>query len=60
MRALAAAQAGDVTVDFPLLPPNALIKPDAPLEQQVQLAGDGKTIVIKAEAIAPLLLAAKP
>lgn len=54
------AQPADVTLDFPLLPPNALIKPDAPLEQQPQLAGDGKRIVLKAEAIAPLLEAAKP
>ena len=54
------AQAADVTLDFPLLPANALIKPDAPLEQQPQLAGDGKRIVLKAEAIAPLLVAAKP
>lgn len=54
------AQAGDVTIDFPLLPPNASIKPDAPLEQQPQLAGDGKRFVLKAEAVTPLLKAARP
>jgi len=54
------AQAHDVTIDFPLLPPNALVKAEVPLEQQSQLAGDGKRFVLKAEAIAPLLEAAKP
>ena len=29
-------------------------------EQQPQLAGDGKRILLKAEAMAPLLQAAKP
>lgn len=52
-------QARDVILDFPLLPPNALIKPDARLESQKQLAGDGKRIVIKAAVLAPLLEAAK-
>jgi len=47
-------------LDFPLLPPNALVKPDAPLESQEQIAGDGKRIVIKADALAPLVEAAKP
>lgn len=50
----------DVILDFPLLPPNALVKPDAPLEVQPQLAGDGKRVVLTAAAIAPLLQAAKP
>jgi len=26
------AQARDISIDFPLLPPNALVKPDAPLK----------------------------
>ncbi len=54
------AQARDVTLDFPLLPPNASIKSNAPMESQQQIAGDGKRIVIKADALAPLLQAAKP
>ena len=51
------AQARDVTIDFPLLPANALVKADAPMEGQPQLAGNGKRIVVKAEAIAMLLAA---
>jgi hypothetical protein len=54
------AQARDVTIDFPLLPANALIKADAPMERQPQLAGNGKRIVVKADAIAMLLQASKP
>lgn len=54
------AQARDVTIDFPLLPANALVKPDGAIEQQPQLAGDGKRLLLKAEAIAPLLQAARP
>ena len=54
------AQARDVTIDFPLLPANALIKADAPMEGQPQLAGNGKRIVIKADVIAMLLEASKP
>ena len=54
------AQARDVTLDFPLLPANALIKADAPMEGQPQLAGNGKRIVVKADAIAMLLEASKP
>lgn len=54
------AQARDVTIDFPLLPPNARVGPEAPLEAQPQLAGDGTRIVLKAAAIAPLLQAARP
>lgn len=54
------AQAGDVTIDFPLLPANALIKADAPMEGQPQLAGNGKRIVVKADAMAMLLEASKP
>jgi len=54
------ARARDVTFDFPLLPPNALIKSDAPLKSQQQVAGDGKRIVIQADALAPLVQAATP
>ena len=53
-------QAADVTLDFALLPPMAAVKPDAPIEQQAQLAGDGRKVVVKADAMALLLHAAKP
>ena len=53
------AQARDITIDFPLLPANALVKADAPMEGQPQLAGNGKRIVVKADAIAMLLEASK-
>ena len=43
----------DLALDFPLLPANALVKPDAPLERQPQLAGDGSRVLVKAEALAP-------
>ena len=54
------AQAVDITIDVALLPVNALVKPEMPLEQQPQLAGDGNTVVIKAATLAPLLQAARP
>lgn len=54
------ARAADVTIDFPLLPANALVKPEAPLEAQPQLAGNGRRIVVKADAMAMLLEASKP
>lgn len=54
------AQAVDISIDFALLPVNALVKPDTPLEHQPQLAGDGKVVVIKADLVAPLLRATKP
>jgi hypothetical protein len=53
------AQPHDLTIDFPLLPANALVKPDAPLESQAQLAGDGHGLLLKADALAPLLEAAR-
>ncbi len=37
---------------------NAAVHADTPLERQAQLAGDGRTIVLKADALAPLLNAA--
>ncbi len=52
------AQAGDVTLDFALLPPNAAVKPGTPLEGQPQVAGDGHRTVVKADAMAALLAAA--
>ena len=53
------AQPHDLAIDFPLLPANALVKPDAPLESQAQLAGDGHGLLLKADALAPLLEAAR-
>lgn len=54
------AQAADVTLAFALLPPMAAVKPDAPLELQPQLSGDGHKVLVKADAIAALLEAARP
>lgn len=48
----------DVTLDFALLPPMAAVKPDAPLEQQPRLKGDGRKVVVKADAMKSLLDAA--
>jgi hypothetical protein len=48
----------DVTLDFALLPPMAAVKPDAPLEQQPRLQGDGRKVVVKADAMKSLLDAA--
>jgi hypothetical protein len=53
------AQPHDLAIDFPLLPANALVKPGAPLESQAQLAGDGHGLLLKADALAPLLEAAR-
>ena len=54
------AKAADVTLDFALLPAMAAVKAEVPLEQQPQLAGDGHKVVVKADAVALLLEAAKP
>ena len=43
----------DLTLDFPLLPANALVESDAPLESQPQLAGDRSRVLVKAEAVEP-------
>ena len=48
----------DLLIDFPLLPPNAMILPDAPMESQPQIAGDGSKVMLKAEAVAPYYAAA--
>lgn len=53
-------QANDVTLDFALLPPMAAVRPEAPLEGQPQLAGNGHRTVVRADAVAALLAAAKP
>jgi hypothetical protein len=52
-------QATDVTLDFALLPANAAIKPDTPMESQSQLKGDGRKVLVKADAIAAAIEAAK-
>jgi len=53
------AQAADVTLDFALLPPMAAVKPDTPLEQQPQLKGDGRKVVVRTDAMKALLEAAR-
>lgn len=53
------AQAADLRFDFALLPVRAAVRADVPLERQPQLAGDGRTLVLQAETLAPLLEAAK-
>ena len=55
-----APQATDVTLDFALLPANAAIKPDAPMESQAQLKGSGNKVLVKADAIAATIAAARP
>ena len=52
------AQAADMVIDFPLLPENALIHPDSPMEAQAQIAGDGSKVLLKAAALVPLYAAA--
>jgi hypothetical protein len=51
-------QATDLMIDFPLLPPNAMIRADAPMETQKQIAGDGSRVLLKADAVAPYYAAA--
>lgn len=53
------AQAHDLRIDFPLLPANALVKADAPMETQPQIAGDGSVVVLKDAALAPYLEVAR-
>lgn len=48
----------DLAIDFPLLPPNARVLPDSPIETQPQIAGDGSRVLLKAGAVAPLYAAA--
>lgn len=49
-----AALARDTVIDFRLLPANAPMNRSLPLESQAPLAGDGKTMLLKAAALAPL------
>lgn len=49
-----AALARDMEIDFRLLPVNAPMNPSLPLESQAHLAGDGKTTLLKGDALAPL------
>ncbi len=48
----------DLEFDFALLPPNAAIKPESPIEQQPQLARSGKPIHVPANSIAGLIAVA--
>lgn len=59
-RAIARREAApvDLDLDFALLPANARIEPGSPMEQQPQLAGDGKHVHIPAQSIAALLTVA--
>ncbi len=49
--------AKDLRVTAPLLPVNAAVSPDSPMEAQPGLAGDGKVTVIPASLLAPLVAA---
>ena len=50
----------DVTLAFALLPANADVRPDTPMEAQAQLKGRPKKAVVKADAMAVVIEAAKP
>ena len=52
-------QARKLVLDFPLLPANAAVQADAPVETQPQLAGDGQRVEVAGEALAPLFAAAR-
>ena len=52
------ARPADLLIDFPLLPANAMITPDKPMELQAQIAGDGSRVLLKAEALASFYTAA--
>jgi hypothetical protein len=54
-----APQPVDVTLDFALLPANAAITPDTPMESQAQLKGHPQKVLVKADAIAATIAAAK-
>ena len=53
-----APTAGDLELDFALLPANAAIKPESAIELQPQLAGSGKPVRIPGNSIAGLLAVA--
>ena len=48
----------DLLIDFPLLPANAAIKPETPMESQAQIAGDGSRYLIQARLLEPLYVIA--
>ncbi|HJR74878.1 MAG TPA: hypothetical protein VJ806_14725 [Luteimonas sp.] len=48
----------DLEIDFALLPANAAIKADVPIEKQPQLVGTGKSTRVPADSIAGLLAVA--
>ncbi|WP_036169436.1 SGNH/GDSL hydrolase family protein [Noviluteimonas dokdonensis] len=52
-------QPADVTLDFALLPANAAVTADTPMESQEQLKGQPKKTVVKADAMAVVIDAAK-
>ena len=52
-----AATAHELRINAPLLPVNAAVSPDSPMETQPGLAGDGKVTVIPASLLAPLVAA---
>ncbi len=49
----------DVTLNFALLPANAAVTPDAPMELQAQLKGIPRKTVVKADAMSAVIAAAK-
>lgn len=53
------AQANDLPIDFPLLPADALVKADKPLEDQTKLADDAGGGELKAATLAPYLKVAR-
>lgn len=53
-----APTAADLSIDFPLLPANAMVLPDTPMESQAQIAGDGSRVLLKSAAVAPYYAAA--
>lgn len=53
-----APTAADLELDFALLPANAAIKPESPIEQQPQLKGSGKAVRVPANSIAGLIAVA--
>ena len=52
-------KAVDVTLDFALLPARAAVKADSPIETQQQLQGDGRKVLVKADAMQALIDAAR-
>lgn len=44
----------EVTIDFPLLPANAMVNGDTPMETQPQIAGDAAPLRLAAEVLSPI------